>query len=156
MHISVEECNQLLSRMDGDVLKAIKCVRLRETLRKQQINLNCDWAQVLQQFNWNIRLASSHLIHSHTLAQHLTEIWLWRWSLFSRLFSPIYTKKHFHINLFVTKLFPSRKNLGIVSWNDTHFYVQTHCRFSKTIIHHLHVFCFVFVTACLYISTSLN
>ena len=74
VHISVEECNQLLSRMDGDVLKAIKCVRLRETLRKQQINLNCDWAQVLQQFNWNIRLASSHLIHSHTLAQHLTEI----------------------------------------------------------------------------------
>lgn len=73
-NISDEECAQILSATEWDIHKAIKCVRLRQQLRSHNITVECNWAQMLAKFNWNIRHASNYLIATQGVPEDTTEV----------------------------------------------------------------------------------
>lgn len=72
--MSIDECMEILKGTDWDVHKAIKCIRLRETLKAHSINVDCDWVEMLAKFNWNIRQASNYLIATQGLPEDTTEV----------------------------------------------------------------------------------
>lgn len=57
-----DECVTILNDTDWDVHRAIKCVRLRQSLRAQSYNMEVDWAKMLSKFNWNVRQTTNYLI----------------------------------------------------------------------------------------------
>lgn len=68
------ECAQILDTTEWDIHKAIKCVRLRQQLRSHNIEVTCDWAQMLTKFNWNLRQASNYLIATRGVPEDTTEV----------------------------------------------------------------------------------
>jgi hypothetical protein len=74
VHLEAEECVNILEGTSWDVHKAIKCIRLRQILRKHSVNLDCNWIEMLTKFNWNIRQASNYLIATHGLPEDTTEV----------------------------------------------------------------------------------
>ncbi|XP_053202708.1 activated Cdc42 kinase-like [Panonychus citri] len=74
IQLSTEECIRILRTTGCDIHKAVKCVRLRETLKNHSINIDCNWAEMLARFNWNIRQASNYLIATQGLPEDTTEV----------------------------------------------------------------------------------
>lgn len=74
VQLSAHECMDILQCTQFDVHKAIKCIRLRETLKNHSIYLECNWVEMLSKFNWNIRQASNYLIATQGLPEDTTEV----------------------------------------------------------------------------------
>ncbi|XP_015790964.1 tyrosine-protein kinase PR2 isoform X1 [Tetranychus urticae] len=74
IQLSTEECIKILRTTGCDIHKAIKCVRLRETLKSHSIDIDCNWAEMLARFNWNMRQASNYLIATQGLPEDTTEV----------------------------------------------------------------------------------
>jgi len=74
VNLTAEECVEILEGTKWDVHRAIKCIRLRETLKSHSIRLECNWIEMLSKFNWNIRQASNYLIATQGLPEDTTEV----------------------------------------------------------------------------------
>ncbi|RWS16232.1 Tyrosine-protein kinase PR2-like protein [Dinothrombium tinctorium] len=74
VQVSADECMDILHDTNWNVHNAIKCIRLRETLKLHSIYLNCNWAEMLAKFNWNVRQASNYLIATQGLPEDTTEV----------------------------------------------------------------------------------
>ncbi|RWS30640.1 tyrosine-protein kinase PR2-like protein [Leptotrombidium deliense] len=74
VQLSAEECIHILHETNWNVHNAIKCIRLRETLKMHSIFLDCNWAEMLAKFNWNVRQASNYLIATQCLPEDTTEV----------------------------------------------------------------------------------
>ncbi len=55
-------------------LISMNCQRLRQQLRSHNIDVECNWAQMLAKFNWNIRQASNYLIATQGVPEDTTEV----------------------------------------------------------------------------------
>lgn len=95
-NLSEEECAQILHTTEWDIHKAIKCVvsvgrindvfryttsiyfiyfqRLRQQLRSHNIDVDCNWAEMLNKFNWNIRQAFNYLLATRGVPEDTTEV----------------------------------------------------------------------------------
>lgn len=62
VQLTPEECVIILDSAKWDVHRAIKCVRLRQQIRQHNIFVECNWAELLEKFRWNVRHACNYYI----------------------------------------------------------------------------------------------